>query len=139
VTKLNARTIVMVKETDLNKQRLKILMCSAMMHALMQIQMEEIKGVKALTCPLFTIERYLANGSHVKFKSRLVAHGNEQDRLMYPYCSSPTVTLQAMMACLTAVANHKILYWQKMPRKPLFKLKGKALPCTYVVIKPLLS
>jgi hypothetical protein len=50
---------------------------------------------------LFTIEKFKADGSRDKFKSRLVTQGNEQDTILYPDLSSPTAHLQSIMMCLT--------------------------------------
>jgi hypothetical protein len=93
--------IITWKETGKKKQAevKQILLCFATLCALMPIMKEENKGVTALTCHLFTVEKFLAiNGSHDKFKSRLVAHRNEQDILMYPDHSLPMVSMQGIMA-----------------------------------------
>jgi hypothetical protein len=62
------------------------------------------KGIPVFGTHLFTIEKFKADGSTDKFKSRLVAHGNEQDASMYPDRSSPTAQMHAIMTCLSVAA-----------------------------------
>jgi hypothetical protein len=63
-------------------------------------------GVKALGLHLFTIEKFMADGQHDKFKSRLVSHGNKQDSTLYPDRSSPTAAVHTIMTVLmVAVCN----------------------------------
>jgi hypothetical protein len=65
-------------------------------------------GIPAFNSHLFTIEKFKADGSHDKYKSRLVAHGNEQDDTLYPDRASPTAQLHSIMACLAiAACNEK--------------------------------
>ncbi len=43
------------------------------------VKKEDIpKGYKAHNTNLFTVEKFLADGRHDKYKSQLVAHGNER-------------------------------------------------------------
>ena len=64
------------------------------------------EGFKALGTHLFTVEKFTADGTHDKFKSRLVSHGNEQDTLLYPDRSSPTVGIHTiMMGLIIASCN----------------------------------
>jgi hypothetical protein len=59
------------------------------------IRKEEIPaGFKAHNTHLFTVEKFRADGSHDKYKNRLMAHGNEQDSAIYANWSSLTVTIQ---------------------------------------------
>jgi hypothetical protein len=77
---------------------------------------------------MFTIEEFLANGEHDKFKTRIVAHGNEQDILLYPDRSSPTVSMQAIMACLAIAAYNNNLKLAKINVKGAFiqtEMKGR--------------
>jgi hypothetical protein len=62
------------------------------------------KGTPTFGTHLFTIEKFKADGTTDKFKSRLVAHGNEQDANLYPDCSSPTAQMHSIMTCLTVAA-----------------------------------
>jgi len=64
-------------------------------------------GYKAHNTHLFTIKKFTADGKHDKYKSRLVAHGNEQDATIYVDHSSPTVAIQSLMTCLTLAACNK--------------------------------
>jgi hypothetical protein len=61
-------------------------------------------GYKGHNMHLFTVEKYLADGSHDKYKSRLVAHGNKQDSTNYADRSALMVEIQSLMACLTLAA-----------------------------------
>jgi hypothetical protein len=56
---------------------------------------------------LFTVEKFLGDGRHNKYKSQLVAHGNEQDMTIYADWSSPTVAIQSLMMCLAITACNK--------------------------------
>jgi len=62
------------------------------------------EGVKAHNTHLFTVEKFLADGRHDKYISRLVAHGNEQDTTLYTDRSSPTASIHAIFSCLTVAA-----------------------------------
>jgi len=42
-----------------------------------------------------------------KFKSRLISHSNEQDVLMYPDRSSPTIEVHLIMTELAVAACHE--------------------------------
>jgi hypothetical protein len=61
-------------------------------------------GIPAFNSHLFSIEKFKADGSHDKYKSRLVAHGNEQDTKLYPDRASPTAQLHSIMTCLAVAA-----------------------------------
>jgi len=62
------------------------------------------EGFKAHNTHLFTVENFLADGRHDKYKSRLVAHGNEHDAMLYTDRSSPTASIHAIFTCLTVAA-----------------------------------
>jgi hypothetical protein len=65
-------------------------------------------GIPAFNSHLFTIEKFKADGLHDKYKSRLIAHGNEQDVTLYPDRASPTAQLHSFMTCLAiAACNEK--------------------------------
>jgi hypothetical protein len=64
------------------------------------------EGFKALGTHLFTVEKFTMDDMHDKFKSQLVSHGNEQDTLLYPDRSSPTVGIHMiMMGLIIASCN----------------------------------
>ena len=67
---------------------------------------EIVRGIKPLGTHLFTIEKFKADGSHDKFKSRLVSHGNEQDAQLYPDRYSPTIGIHTIMTGLALVASN---------------------------------
>jgi hypothetical protein len=65
------------------------------------VKKEEIPaGIPAFSTHLFTVEKFKADGTRDKFKSRLVAHGNEQDSMLYPDRSSPTAQMHSIMTFL---------------------------------------
>jgi hypothetical protein len=69
------------------------------------IKMENIhRGFKAHNTHLFTVQKFLANGKHDKYKSRLVAHSNEQDTTLYSDRSSPKASVHSIMTCLAIAA-----------------------------------
>jgi len=69
------------------------------------VRKEDIpEGFKAHNTHLFTVEKFLADGAHDKTKSRIVAHGDEQDTTMYADRYSPTAGIHSIMSCLTVVA-----------------------------------
>jgi len=69
------------------------------------IKKEQIpEGFKAHNTHLFTVQKFLANGEHDKYKSRLVAHGNEQDATIYSDRSSPTASIHSITTCLAIAA-----------------------------------
>jgi hypothetical protein len=71
------------------------------------VKKEEIPtGIPAFNPRLFTVQKFKADGTRDKFKSRLVAHGNEQDSMLYLDCSSPTAQLHSIMTCLPVVASN---------------------------------
>jgi hypothetical protein len=64
------------------------------LHALRPVHRQAIAaGACILTCNLFLVEKFLANGGFDKMKARLVRHGNYQDKGDFPDCSSPTVAI----------------------------------------------
>jgi hypothetical protein len=97
-----------------------VLMCFVMLGALLPVLKSELEGAVALSCHMFTIEKFLANGEHDKLKTHIVAHGNEQDILLYPDHLSPTVSMQAIMACLAIAAYNNNLKLTKIDVKGTF-------------------
>jgi hypothetical protein len=62
-------------------------------------------GACTLTCHLFLVEKFLANGTLDKMKARLVSHGNYQDKNDFPDWSSPTVAIHSVMMVLALYAG----------------------------------
>jgi hypothetical protein len=62
------------------------------------------QGIPTFNTHLFTVEKFKADGTRDNFKSRLVAHGNEQDTTLYPDRSSPTAQMHSIMSCLAVAA-----------------------------------
>jgi hypothetical protein len=65
-----------------------------------------IAGACVLTCHMFLVEKFLANGKFDKMKARLVSHGNQQDREQFPDRSSPTVAVHSVMMVLALFAGN---------------------------------
>jgi hypothetical protein len=49
----------------------------------------------------------MVDGRHDKFKSRLVAHGNELDATIYANWLPPTVAIQSLMSCMMLAACNR--------------------------------
>lgn len=81
---------------------------------------EELGDNKAHGSHLFTVEKFLANGEHDKCKLRLVLHGNEQDPLLFPNKSSPTVAIHSILSCLTVAAYNGVQEAAKIDLKGAF-------------------
>jgi hypothetical protein len=76
--------------------------------AMEPVRKEEIpKEYIAHNTHCITIEKFTADGRHDKFKSRLVAHGNEQDAMIYADQSSPTVAIQSLMTRMMLAACNR--------------------------------
>jgi hypothetical protein len=89
--------------------------------AMEPVRKEDIpQGYKAHNTHLFTVEKFMADGKHDKFKSRLVAHGNEQDATIYADRSSPTVAMQSLMTCMTLAACNRDCAVAKLDVKGAF-------------------
>jgi hypothetical protein len=65
---------------------------------------EDIGNADVPNSHLFMVEKFMADGKHDKFKSRMVMNGNEQDPEMYPDRSLPTVAIYLLLTCLTVAA-----------------------------------
>ncbi len=72
--------------------------------ALEPVYKHELNGVKPYNCHLFSVEKFLTDGQHDKFKSWIVMNGDEQDADLFPDRSSPTVAIHSIMTCLALVA-----------------------------------
>jgi hypothetical protein len=64
-----------------------------------------IAGACILSCHLFLVEKFLADGRFDKMKARLVSHGNYQNKDDFPDRSSPTVAIHSVMMVLAAYAG----------------------------------
>ena len=110
-----------LKESLSKAQEDEIRLVFVELEAMEPVRKEEIpKGYKAHNTQLFTVEKFTANGKHDKYKSRLVAHGNEQDATIYADHSSPTVAIQSLMTCLTLAACNKDCIVGKLDVKGAF-------------------
>ncbi len=74
------------------------------LRALQPVLPQELGDTKPFRCHMFTVEKFLADGSFDKVKTRMVANGDEQDPQLYPDRSSPTVALHSIFACLAVAA-----------------------------------
>jgi hypothetical protein len=119
-----------------------VLMCFVTLGALLPVLKSELEGTVALSCHMFTIEKFLANGEHDKFKTHIVGHGNEQDILLYPDGLLHTVSVQAIMACLAIVAYNNNLKLAKIDVEGAFiqtEMKGRPvyIHCNKKLLKAL--
>ncbi len=74
----------MQKQGLLKAQEEEIRLVLEDLKAMEPVKREEIpRGFKVHNTHLFTVEKFTTDGSHEKYKSRLVAHGNEQDSMVY--------------------------------------------------------
>jgi len=90
--KMEASTIAINAELKMLFEDLKALRC---------VRRAEITaGTKILKSHMFVVEKYLANGEFDKMKARLVADGRDQDAVMYPDKSSPTVAIHSVFTAL---------------------------------------
>jgi hypothetical protein len=64
-----------------------------------------VAGACVLTCHMFLVQKYFANGNLDKMKARLVSHGNQQDREHFPDRSSPTVAIHSIIMVLALFAG----------------------------------
>ena len=83
------------------------------------IHQEDVEG-RAHGCHMFTVDKFLADGTFDKCKGRVVLHGNEQDPEMYPDRSSPTVAVHSIFACLAVAAYNNIKEVAKIDVKGAF-------------------
>ena len=60
---------------------------------------------------MFLKDKYLASGAFERFKARLVAGGNQQDKGLYDDLSSPTVATSSVLAiaAIAAAENRKVI------------------------------
>jgi hypothetical protein len=77
------------------------------LQGLKPVHKQDVRG-KAYSCHMFTVEKFLANGDHHKYKSRLVMNGNEQDPEVFPDRCSPTAAIHFLITCLTVGVNNGI-------------------------------
>jgi hypothetical protein len=69
--------------------------------AIIPIRKSEIpEDATILNSHVFLVNKYNANGEFEKVKARLVADGRDQDPLLYPNKSSPTVSIHSVFAVL---------------------------------------
>jgi len=69
---------------------------------------------------MFIVEKFFAGGEHDKFKSHLVFDGRDQDPELFPDCSSPTVALYSLMACLAIASANGLTEVGKIDVKGAF-------------------
>jgi hypothetical protein len=65
-----------------------------------------LAGACVLTCHMFLVEKFFANGDFDKMKARLVSHGNKQDREQFLDRSSPTVAIHSVLMVLAWFAGN---------------------------------
>ena len=87
------------------------------LQALEPVYKEDIWNTDVHNSHLFTVEKFTADGTHDKYKSRMVMNGNEQDPDMYPDRSSPTVAIHSLFTCLTVAAYNPTYVMAKIDVK----------------------
>ena len=72
---------------------------------------DQLSGKKVISSFMFLKEKFTASGDFDKLKARLVAGGNEQDRLAYDNIASPTVSSTSvfMVAAIAAREHRHVL------------------------------
>ena len=78
------------------------------------------EGAQIYNSHMFSVEKFFADGTHDKFKSRLVFDGRDQDPELFPDRSSPTVALHSLMACLAIASANGITQVGKIDVKGAF-------------------
>jgi hypothetical protein len=82
------------------------------LQALHPVLKEDIPpSTKVLRSHMFVVEKYLACGKFDKVKARLVTDGRDQNPEMFPNKSSPTVSIQSVLAVLGIIleCNWKVM------------------------------
>jgi hypothetical protein len=51
-------------------------------------------------CHLFSVDKFLANGYHDKFKSQMEMNGNEQGAVVFPDRSLLTIAIHPKITCV---------------------------------------
>jgi len=70
------------------------------------IQLSEVRqDERIIHTSMFFKEKFLASGAFEKLKARLVAGGNEQQRIQGDDISAPTVNLESVMIVVTIIAH----------------------------------
>lgn len=69
------------------------------------------KGAKKISSKMFLKEKFKADGTFEKLKSRFVAGGHQQDRTIYEDLSSPTVGMTSLfaVAVIAAAENRRVI------------------------------
>jgi hypothetical protein len=64
---------------------------------------------------MFLKDKYLASGAFERFKARLVAGGNQQDKGLYDDLSSPTVATSSVLAvaAIAAAELQRVARWSQ--------------------------
>jgi hypothetical protein len=85
------------------------------------VKREDIpQGIPTFNTHLFTVEKFKADGTRDKLKSCLLAHGNEQDTMLYPDRSTPTAQMHSIMSCLAVAACNPQCHIAKLDVKGAF-------------------
>jgi hypothetical protein len=129
--KMEASTIAINAELKMLFEDLKALRC---------VRRAEITaGTKILKSHMFVVEKYLANGEFDKMKARLVADGRDQDAVMYPDKSSPTVAIHSVFTALGLASSKPWQIVMKIDIKGTFvqtPMKGEPV---YMKVDPKIS
>jgi hypothetical protein len=102
------------------------------LQALEPVYKEDIGNTDVHNSHLFTVEKFMADGTHDKFKSHMVMNRNEQDPDMYPDRSSPTVAIHSLLTCLTVAAYNPMYVMAKIDVKGAFTQTEMVGPSVYI-------
>jgi hypothetical protein len=119
------------------------------LHALKPVHHQTIAtGACILTCHLFFVEKFLADGKFERMKARLVSHGNYQNKNDFPDWSSPTVAIHSVMMVLAMYVGRLDEYevckidvkgafiQTPMEGEPIFMKIGKNLASRVIKLYP---
>jgi len=138
VTKVSWEDWKVVASTIATKAELRMLYKE--LKALRCVRRAAIKaGTKILKSHMFVAEKYIADSSFDKMKSRLVADGRDQDAEMYPEQSLPMLVVHSVFTALGLASNKP---WQiviKIDIKGAFVQKPMKGEPVYMRIDPKIS
>jgi len=102
------------------------------LQGLKPVKEQEVTGQKVYNSHMFSVEKFLADGTHDKFKSRLVFDGRDQDPELFPDRSSPTAALHSLMACVAVASAHGLTKVGKIDVKGAFIQTEMTGPPLYI-------
>jgi len=111
-------TLVHRRDHQQDKDEIELLFVD--LNSLLPVYEEELDGQQAYNSHMFGVEKFLADGTHDKFKSRLVFDDRDQDPELFPDRSSATAALHSLMACIAVASANGITDIGKIDVKGVF-------------------